>query len=140
MKAVILLTLLGTTFAFGLKPQRVAKAGLKSVSSALPPAASSTALYAEAVDVVAAKEEPKGGFLSSIWNDQTQLFTYLSVWYLGNIYCKYPLIHRYYPIRPFPHPQVRVLARVSAPMYTCAPTLHIYTTNTRNVRPGMSEI
>lgn len=30
--------------------------------------------------------EKKGGFLSSIWNDNTKLAVYLVVWYLGNVY------------------------------------------------------
>lgn len=44
-------------------------------------------------DVVAAKKvepaAPNKSFMDSIWNDNTKLMAYLSVWYLGNIYCKF---------------------------------------------------
>ena len=86
---LLLISLASSAVAFGLRPQRMTKTGLKSVTSSPAVGATSTALFqSDSVDVVAAKEEPKSGFLSNIWNDQTQLFTYLTVWYLGNIYCK----------------------------------------------------
>lgn len=84
---LLLISLASSAVAFGLRPQRMTKTGLKSVTSSPAVGATSTALFqSDSVDVVAAKEEPKSGFLSNIWNDQTQLFTYLTVWYLGNIY------------------------------------------------------
>ncbi len=31
--------------------------------------------------------EKKKGFLDNIWNDNTKIVAYLTVWYLGNIFC-----------------------------------------------------
>ena len=85
---LLLLTLAGSVMAFGLQSQRMPKTSLRKTSNGL--ARHTTVMMSDVpVDVVAAKkEEPKKTFISTIWNDSTQLFTYLSVWYLGNIYCK----------------------------------------------------
>jgi hypothetical protein len=91
IKSLLLITLASASlvYSFGLQNQRVSS-GLKTLHKAPGFPASTTLLrQSEGETVVAAKEEPKKGFLSKLWNDQTQLFTYLSVWYLGNIYCKY---------------------------------------------------
>jgi len=89
MKNAVFLTLAGSAVAFGLKPQRVAQTGLKTVGQSPFSQVSQTALFqAEATAVVARKEEPKKGVVGKLWNDQTQLFSYLTVWYFGNIYCK----------------------------------------------------
>jgi hypothetical protein len=89
IKNAVLLTLAGYAVAFGLKPQRVTQTGLKTVGQSPFSQVSHTALFqAEATAVVAAKEDPKRGALHGLWNDQTQLFSYLTVWYMGNIYCK----------------------------------------------------
>ena len=89
MKNAVLLTLAGSAVAFGLKPQRVTQTGLKTVGQSPFSQVSQTALFqAEATAVVAAKEEPNKRGLSRLWNDQTQLFSYLTVWYMGNIYCE----------------------------------------------------
>lgn len=83
---LLLLTLAGSVMAFGLQSQRMPKTSLRKTSNGL--ARHTTVMMSDVpVDVVAAKkEEPKKTFISTIWNDSTQLFTYLSVWYLGNIY------------------------------------------------------
>jgi len=83
---LLLLTLAGSVMAFGLQSQRMPKTSLRKTSNGL--ARHTTVMMSDVpVDVVAAKkEEPKKTFISTIWNDSTQLFAYLSVWYLGNIY------------------------------------------------------
>lgn len=41
---------------------------------------------AAAESVVASEPAKSGGLLGAIWNENTKLFAYLAVWYLGNIY------------------------------------------------------
>ena len=40
-------------------------------------------------ELVAQSSTESSTLLDKIWNDNTKLLTYLAVWYLGNIYCKY---------------------------------------------------
>ena len=43
-------------------------------------------------DIIAAAPAvvAEASFMDKFWNDNTKLFTYLFVWYGGNIYCKFP--------------------------------------------------
>ena len=41
------------------------------------------------VSIVSAGE--KKSLIDTVWNENTKIWVYLGVWYLGNIYCKYPL-------------------------------------------------
>lgn len=64
---------------------------LSQFSNALPIHNSPSFLKsAESAEIVAA-EESKGP-LSFIWNENTKIFFYLGVWYLGNIYCESSLV------------------------------------------------
>jgi hypothetical protein len=35
-----------------------------------------------------AKAPEKTGLLAKVWNEQTQISIYITIWYLGNVYCK----------------------------------------------------
>ena len=85
---ILLISLASTSVAFGLNTNQRASANLARRGSYVAKSSLLMASDAAPVDVVAAKPEPKKGFMANFWNDQTQLFTYLTVWYLGNIYCK----------------------------------------------------
>eukprot|EP01041_Mallomonas_annulata_P012287 gene12287-25840_t len=56
------------------------------VKHALPAHGSPTFLKSETSSEIVAAEPAKKGILSAIFNEQTKLFIYLAVWYIGNIY------------------------------------------------------
>lgn len=83
----MLISLVSCASAFSLNNNRVSKPALSKVGNFVGKASPMMmANDAAPVDVVAAKEAPKKSFIDKIWNDQTQLMTYLAVWYMGNIY------------------------------------------------------
>jgi len=82
---VLLLTVCGTVAAFGLNTQRMGSITMTKVSDlAMMSDSASMPAPEPKVGVVAQGTSPS--FMDKIWNDQTQLLTYLSVWYMGNIY------------------------------------------------------
>ena len=93
LQLILLISLVSCASAFSLNNNRVSKPALSKVGNFVGKASPMMmASDAAPVDVVAAKEPPKKSFIDKIWNDQTQLMTYLAVWYMGNIYCKFQLL------------------------------------------------
>jgi solute carrier family 35 protein E1 len=87
LQLILLISLVSCASAFSLNNNRVSKPALSKVGNFVGKASPMMmANDAAPVDVVAAKEAPKKSFIDKIWNDQTQLMTYLAVWYMGNIY------------------------------------------------------
>lgn len=87
LQLILLISLVSCASAFSLNNNRVSKPALSKVGNFVGKASPMMmANDAAPVDVVAAKEAPKKSFMDKIWNDQTQLMTYLAVWYMGNIY------------------------------------------------------
>jgi solute carrier family 35 protein E1 len=87
LQLILLISLVSCASAFSLNNNRVSKPALSKVGNFVGKASPMMmASDAAPVDVVAAKEPPKKSFIDKIWNDQTQLMTYLAVWYMGNIY------------------------------------------------------
>jgi len=87
LQLILLISLVSCASAFSLNNNRVSKPALSKVGNFVGKASPMMmANDAAPVDVVAAKEAPKKSFIDKIWNDQTQLLTYLAVWYMGNIY------------------------------------------------------
>merc|ERR1719408_1245235 len=87
LQLILLISLVSCASAFSLNNNRVSKPALSKVGNFVGKASPMMmARDAAPVDVVAAKEPPKKSFIDKIWNDQTQLMTYLAVWYMGNIY------------------------------------------------------
>lgn len=84
---ILLIALVSCASSFALNNNRVSKPALSKVGNIVGKASPlMMASDAAPVDVVASKEQPNKTFLQKIWNDQTQLMTYLAVWYMGNIY------------------------------------------------------
>lgn len=84
---ILLIALVSCASSFALNNNRVSKPALSKVGNIVGKASPlMMASDAAPVDVVASKEQPNKTFLQKIWNDQTQLMTYLVVWYMGNIY------------------------------------------------------
>merc|ERR1719408_511720 len=87
LQLILLISLVSCASAFSLNNNRVSKPALSKVGNFVGKASPMMmASDAAPVDVVASKEQPNKTFLQKIWNDQTQLMTYLAVWYMGNIY------------------------------------------------------
>jgi solute carrier family 35 protein E1 len=78
---LVAVALLATASAFSPK-QSVAHSVVKSAHA--KPLVKSSMLYTATTEIVA-DAAPKKSFIDSIWNEDTKLTAYLTVWYVGNI-------------------------------------------------------
>ena len=97
VSTLCILALVVFTTAFSLErsvtKQRVSGSHLSKVSPSLSTSplrqSSKTALKSTSSDaVLVAENSEKKGLFSIFGNQQVKLFFYLTVWYLGNVYCK----------------------------------------------------
>lgn len=80
-RLLLVIALLATAAAFSPK-QSVSHSVVKTAHA---PALSKSPLYTTATSDIVAAEPPKKSLIDTIWNDNTKLATYLTVWYVGNI-------------------------------------------------------